>query len=426
MDQRIRSFEVLEPDTLPVRLGGVAPLRERVGDDPTHWRVREIGDGNVNLVFIVEGERGPAIVKQALPYFRLVGESWPLSLRRAFFEYQALLRQAARAPGMVPEALYLDEVQAFTVLEHLGQHANLRRLLIEGRQMPRVAEDLGIFMARTLFRGSDFCMDATERKADLTLFGGNVDLCAITETLVFSSPYFEAPGNRHTAPYLDGLAASLRADHELKVEAQKLKHMFATKAETLVHGDLHTGSIMATDASTKVIDPEFAFYGPMSFDVGMLLGNLWMAYFAQRGYERNGDRAAMRHYLLASIVTLWDEFRAEFGRLWRTERAGMLYQRSIFEDQGHALGAEQALNRVLHGVYEEMLGFAGVEMHRRILGLAHIVDFEQIRDPELRARCEAPALEFGRHLVVNARYLRTIEEANALAAMLDGRQHRDG
>jgi 5-methylthioribose kinase len=81
---------------------------------------------------------------------------------------------------------------------------------------------------------------------------------------------------------------------------------------------------------------------------------------------------------------------------------------------------------VLHGVYEEMLGFAGVEMHRRILGLAHIVDFEHIRDPELRARCEAPALEFGRHLVVNARYLRTVEEANALAAMLDGRQHRDG
>lgn len=418
-----RPFEVLEPETLPARLAGIAPLRERVGDDPARWRVREIGDGNINLVFIVEGDRGSAIVKQALPYFRLVGESWPLSLRRAFFEYQALKRQAQRAPGTVPDALYFDDERAFTVLEHLTPHANLRHLLIQGRRPPRIARDLGLFMARTLFRGSDFCMEAPERKADLTLFAGNVDMCAITENLVFTSPYFEAPKNRHTAPYLDALAASLRADQELKIEAQKLKHIFATKAETLVHGDLHTGSIMATEDNTKVIDPEFAFYGPIAFDVGVLLGNFWLAFFAQRGHEREGDRSDMRDYVLATVAGIWNEFSAEFGRLWRTERAGMLYQRSVFEDQGHGLGAVQALNRTLHVVCEEMLGFAGVEMHRRILGLAHVADFEQIPDPALRAHCETAALEFGRHLILNARHIRTIGEANVLAATLDSGVH---
>jgi 5-methylthioribose kinase len=420
MEQK-RSFEILTPDTLPRRLADVAILRERVGSAPTQWRVREIGDGNVNLVFMVEGDRGSVIVKQALPYFRLVGESWPLSLRRSFFEYQALLRQARRAPGTVPDALYFDDAQAFTVLEHLASYANLRHLLIQGRQIPHIAKDLGLFMARTLFRGSDFCMEASERKADLTLFAGNVDLCAITEDLVFTSPYFDAPKNRHTAPYLDAIAVSVRTDNDLKVEAQKLKQIFATKAETLVHGDLHTGSIMATGDSTKVIDPEFAFYGPMSFDVGVLLGNFWMAFFSQRGHEHDGDRAGMRRFILETVATIWDEFCAEFARLWRTERAGMLYHRTVFEDQGHGSGAEQALNRVLHVVWEETLGFAGVEMHRRILGLAHIPDFEQIRDPASRARCEAAALKFGRHLVVGARHIRTIEEANALAEMFDRR-----
>ena len=53
--------------------------------------------------------------------------------------------------------------------------------------------------------------------------------------------------NRHTSPQLDALVAELRADRDLKVEAQKLKHMFAANAETLVHGDLHSGSIMVTD-----------------------------------------------------------------------------------------------------------------------------------------------------------------------------------
>jgi 5-methylthioribose kinase len=41
-------------------------------------------------VFIVEGPGGQVVVKQALPYVRCVGESWPLSLDRAFFEYKAL------------------------------------------------------------------------------------------------------------------------------------------------------------------------------------------------------------------------------------------------------------------------------------------------------------------------------------------------
>jgi hypothetical protein len=76
---------------------------------PRRWTVREVGDGNLNLVFIVEGDAGSVIVKQALPYVRLVGDSWPLPLKRAFFEYHALIRQEARDPGSVPKVLHFDE-----------------------------------------------------------------------------------------------------------------------------------------------------------------------------------------------------------------------------------------------------------------------------------------------------------------------------
>lgn len=59
----------------------------------------------------------------------------------------------------------------------------------------------------------------------------------------------------------------------------------------MIHGDLHTGSIMVTRDSTQVIDPEFSFYGPMGFDIGALLGNLIMAYFAQDGHaDETNDR----------------------------------------------------------------------------------------------------------------------------------------
>lgn len=414
-----KPFVALCPETLPQRLGGLAALIEKLGENHGSWRVKEVGDGNLNLVFIVEGERGKVIVKQALPYVRLVGESWPLPLKRSYFEYHALMRQSDRDPGMVPEIFHFDVDQAIIVMEFLSPHIILRRALIEGQRLPRIGRDLGLFAARTLFRGSDLAMTARERKQDLALFSDNVELCDITENLVFSDPYFEAPLNRHTSPQLDGIVAELRADRDLKVEAQKLKHLFATKAETLLHGDLHTGSVMVTMDETRVIDPEFAFYGPIAFDVGMMIANFWMSYFSQAGHEQNGNREAMRDYLLNVIETIWATFCEEFSDLWRSERNGILYQRSLFEDRGDLLGAEQALDHVLHEIWTDMLGFAGVEIHRRILGLAHNADFETIADLDLRARCECKALKLGRHLAVNRRHIHSLAEINSLAKRLE-------
>lgn len=412
-------YEALSAETLASRLGTLRVLQERIGDNPREWRIREVGDGNLNLVFIVEGGSGAVIVKQALPYIRLVGDSWPLPLKRAFFEYHALTRQAARDPGSVPEIYLFDETQALIVMEYLSPHVILRLALIEGRKLPDLARDLGLFTARTLFRGSDLSMTAAARKADLAMFAGNVELCDITENLVFSDPYFAAPLNRHTSPHLDELVAQLRADRDLKVEAQNLKHAFAAKAQTLVHGDLHTGSIMVTEDETKVIDPEFAFYGPIGFDVGMLLSNFWMAHFAQRGHERTpGERDAKRREILDIAAGIWAQFSEEFARLWRSERTGILYQRSLFEDQGDSLGAEQALHHVLADIWRDAMGFAGIEMHRRILGLAHNADFEKIEDEALRARCEAAALKLGRHLVVNRFQILDIATVNVFATQL--------
>ena len=54
-----------------------------LGGRSQDWSVREVGDGNLNLVFIVKGPTGGVCLKQALPYVRLVGESWPLPIDRA-------------------------------------------------------------------------------------------------------------------------------------------------------------------------------------------------------------------------------------------------------------------------------------------------------------------------------------------------------
>ncbi|HEY9216171.1 MAG TPA: S-methyl-5-thioribose kinase [Ancylobacter sp.] len=411
------AFLALTPETLPARLGSLDELTGRIGADAGKWKVSEVGDGNLNLVFVVTGDRDAVIVKQALPYVRLVGEKWPLPLKRSFFEFHALTRQASRAPGMLPEVFYFDEAQALIVMEYLTPHVILRKAFIAGEQPPNAARDLGTFMARTLFLSSDLHMNARQRKMDLALFADNAELCDITENLVFSDPYYAAELNAHTSPQLDGLVAELRADVELKVEAQKLKQMFVTRAEALLHGDLHTGSVMVTADDTRVIDPEFAFYGPMAFDVGMLIANFWMAYFSQDGRDIGAEkRDQMRRYLLQSIEDIWRVFVGEFSMLWSSERKGILYQQCVLANGDDNAASEKALADLLRQLLSDALGFAGVEIHRRILGLAHNADFETIEDRDMRATCEARALRFGRAIILDRSRFGHLQEVNRLAA----------
>ena len=409
-------YKALTPETLPARLGTLDAMTNSLGGSSTDWQVREVGDGNLNLVFIVEGTAGSVIVKQALPYVRLVGDSWPLPLKRAYFEYHALIRQAERDPGSVPEILHFDETQALIIMERLQPHIILRQQMIAGRKVAGLGETIGRFCARNAFRGSDLSMETAKKKADLALFSDNVELCDITENLVFTDPYFDAEMNRYTTPQLDGIVAELRNDQMLKVEVQHMKRAFSAKAETLCHGDLHAGSIMVTDDESRVIDPEFAFYGPMGFDIGMLIGNYLMAYHAISAHiADDAVCAAYQEWVLETIDETWTAFCDEFSKLWRTERTGILYPHSLYEDQGHLMASELALEQLLSEIFEDLLGFAGIEMHRRILGLAHIAEFETIEDEDIRAPLETRSLKFGQALVMNRKRLHGIDRVIAMA-----------
>jgi len=395
-------YAALSVETLASRLGQLPAMRQRLGDDPADWQVREVGDGNLNLVFIVrgQGERG-VIVKQALPYVRLVGDSWPLPLSRSFFEYHALTRQAVRSPDTVPEVFHFDEDQALIIMQFLTPHRILRQSLMDGTRHEGLGEMLGRFCAETLFRGSDLSLQAAERKRDVALFAGNHALCDITENLVFDEPYFDAPLNGEIPAVLQPLVDELRADADLKIAAQQLKARFANHAETMLHGDLHTGSIMADGDRAGVIDPEFVLYGPMGLDIGMLLANFAMAWFAQPGHASDGDdRVAYRRWIESTMTAVWQRFTERFSELWRTERAGMLYPARLFEDQGQVRASEVALSRRLGTVWRDTLGFAGVEIHRRTIGLARIVEYESIHDEALRARLQGQGLRYGRELVL--------------------------
>ena len=166
-------------------------------------------------------------------------------------------------------------------MEDLSDHAVWRTALNQGEHHEGVAGDLGSLVARVAFGTSIFGMGAEEQKLALAR-SVNPELSAITEDLVFSEPYVDAGRNRVLAVNQKD-ADDLAADEGMVREIGWLKWQFMTQAEALLHGDLHTGSVMVKAAavgaerSTKVIDSEFAFYGPIGFDIGALWGNYLIA-----------------------------------------------------------------------------------------------------------------------------------------------------
>lgn len=416
---RAGDYRILHEADLRDYLAGLPDIAALLGGEPASWAITEVGDGNLNLVFIVKGAGGGIAVKQALPYVRLVGESWPLPLSRAHYEHLALSRQAQLAPGLVPGVLHHNDALALTVMELLEPHIIMRKGLVAARQYPRFVDDITTFMARTLFFTSDLALSAAAKKEGIAAFAGNHALCKITEDLIFTDPYRIAEQNRWTAPYLDGLAAELRDDMELHVAVSRLKLKFMACPEALLHGDLHTGSIMVTENETRVIDPEFAFYGPMGFDVGAVLANLLMAYFASAGHERaGGERAAFEGWVLETVEQVWTAFARKFLDLWRAEASGDAYPPSLFAGEKGAARLDTERQAYMQHLFADAVGFAAAKIIRRIFGLAHNIDFELIADPRRRAISEARAVRLARKMMVEAPTFRTIGDVTGAARNL--------
>jgi 5-methylthioribose kinase len=368
-------------------------------DDDAPIEVREVSDGNLNRVFIAaapDGSRSLA-VKQALPWVRVAGPSWPLSPARADAEARAYRQVATVAPHIIPRVHGYDSDNYALTMEDMSDLKVLRTQLNEGGGYGAVSVRIGEFAAGLAFATSDFGMTSGDRKA-LIAESANPELCKITEDVVLGEPYIEHEHN-HWHPGLDDLAAEVRADTELRTEVAALRHAFMSEAQALVHGDLHTGSIMVgrRDGAevVRVFDPEFAFVGPVGFDLGVYWGNLFIAEARVRslalgtGQAEHGTGPAAEHGTghaaehARQLALSWDAFVRNLRRRW-PERVD-----DFFDDA--------YLERFVRRVWADALGFAGTEMIRRVIGYAHTTDLTSLPDPLPASRA---VLLLGRALIL--------------------------
>ena len=409
-------YRPLDESSLPAFLAELPQVAQRLGGVPADWTVQEVGDGNLNLVFLVDGPGGDVCVKQSLPYVRLVGEGWPMPLERAAYEAACLEEHGRWVGPLIPEVYHYDPKLFCIVMERLSPHIIMRQGMIKAIRYPRFADDLSTYCARSLFFTSDLGMPAPEKREKIARFSTNTNLCKITEDLIFTEPYMIAERNRWTTPQLDGIAAEYRNDVALKMAVSRLKLAFMGNTQALLHGDLHTGSVMITPENTRVIDPEFAFFGPMGFDLGAIIGNLLINYFSQDGHATPGDpRDSYQDWVLETVEAFWSGFARKFLSLWRDEAGGDGYPAPLFADAAAQQALEQERLAYMTQLWTDTVRFGSAKMIRRILGLAHNIDLEWIEDPDSRATCETRCLRLARELMLNTGAYRTVQEVTAAA-----------
>jgi 5-methylthioribose kinase len=376
--------------------------------------VQEIDDGNMNFAFVVINKQRPnqsVFVKQAPPYIKVMGEQWPLTRQRMTAEINALNYQTSVCPEMLPEVYYQSEALSVVIMQNLSQHAILRTELIQARYLPRLAEDLSTFLAETLFYSSNFALSSLDKKA-MVRKSNNQDMCQITEDFVFTYPFEHHEMNDYNPALSQTVIDSIQKNPNVRAHVAQMKYMFMNKPEALLHGDLHTGSVMVNELETFVIDPEFSFVGPMGFDIGALIANLYINYFSH-AHKRSVEADNYSQWLLQTIDDLWYKFEGKFLSLWseHEQSAQSPFMGKDLTGNTHQIFRQTFLQQVL----SDSLGFAACKMMRRILGVAKVADFMQFKDQKLRAKLETQTLNMAIEILVNRQAYTSIADVNKLA-----------
>jgi 5-methylthioribose kinase len=393
---KLAEYKILDSNSVKDYILEIMPDYCAESDD---LKVEEVGDGNLNLVFKVNNSKDAAkktlILKQALPYVRLVGKDWPMTRDRSRIESEAIKAQAKYCPDYVPEIFFIDNEMSVFIMEDLSDYNLYAYNLMQGEKNDYIAEIVGEFLAENFFHSSDLGMDAKEKKNEVKKFI-NPDLCKITEDLIFTEPYFDVERNNVSESLRPFLEEDFWQRDELKTEVAKLKYNFMNHAEALLHGDMHTRSIFVKDDSVKIFDQEFAFYGPMGFDFGLFFGNLLLNFVTQAYW--NKDKAVeMQDHIIEVINDTWHKFEERFLELMDQS-----------EDRMYSLATMK--NVFIKHLLAEIAGYTGTSAIRRVHGLAGVPEFWDIEDEKTRSDLKIKALNLGSELILKREEFETIDD----------------
>ena len=360
-------------------------------------KAAELSDGNINYVFRVEDDATgkSLIIKHAEDTLR-INTNRHIGFDRNKIECEVLKLQREYCPVLIPEVFLYDEAEHNIVMEDMKGYENLRYELCDHKMFPNLARDVAEFCGKALIGSTDMIVGA-EKKKELVRRYTNPKLCEITERHVLTEPYYEDLDDNGVTPENDAfMREHIYGSEELHAKVGMLKAVFETKAQALLHGDLHTGSIFVKADKTCILDPEFAFYGPIGYDTGNFIANMIFAYANGLYTMQDGpEKDAYLEWILGTIEEFCDLFCENAKQLMRDKSTDRQMQSEAFFDL------------YLADIFKDQAGFAGTELIRRVVGTSKVKDIKSIEDEAARAKAERLCLYAGIKFVMDPETLQT-------------------
>ena len=153
-------------------------------------------------------------------------------------------------------------------------------------------------------------LHAPYRSDDLQSAFANRRMRELNHEHIFALPL--RPGNGLNldaiTPGLEAAAVEIKSDSAYCARVAALGRLYLGDMACLLHGDFFPGSWLRTAAGLKVIDPEFCFCGKPEFDFGVFLAHMLLsgaspaAVDQVQGSCRHGDWAHVRRFAGVEIM----------------------------------------------------------------------------------------------------------------------------
>lgn len=359
----------------------------------------EDGDGYLNFIYRVSDGTCNLILKQGRSEGRVAGFS-DLSSERSRLEYESMELRKAIAPEYIPELYFFDAENRIFATEDVSYLQISRFQLNKSIMFPELAKHAAAFLAKMHFYTSDYYLD-TETFRNLKIHFNNHKMRSIFDDMVFvSHPYGTEGEGFEIREELDPYVRDIVMDPAVVLERYKMRDLFMNKSEALIHGDFHTSNIFVGQGLMKVIDMEYAFCGPVAFDLGYLESHLMSQFIcaAFRSYDTEQERQEFQAYILASMQQLFEDYCRNFFAHWK-EDAKHIYQ-----------NVEGLMESVQANLLKDMIGFCATSNLFRCMSIIDYPEYDALDDPVKRRHAVVLSALMDQRMLLHREKYKNVEE----------------
>ncbi len=245
------------------------------------------GPGNMNYVQRIQWGDKSCILKQTPPFCaKYPNISAPQQRQQAevqFYHFldEGQIESSSHVHRFYPEVFFENKSLHLFALEDLGEAENLNSIYGESELSSAEAQKMGSLLGKIHNTNVH-----SERRYQ------NQEARELNFQHIFEIPFSE--GNWPEGRFLERIK-SCGEIYRLSV------------GEFLLHGDFYPGSLLkGLDRELYVIDPEFSFFGPVEFDLGVALAHLRLA--GQNKAREDDFMGAYKEYGVKFDVSLNEDF----------------------------------------------------------------------------------------------------------------------